>query len=49
VLGSDGALYGTASGGGDFEDGLVFKMNQDGTGFTILYEFSGDYARFPRA
>ncbi len=36
LLGSDGALYGTASAGGDFEAGTIFKLNSDGTGFTIL-------------
>ena len=36
LLGSDDALYGTASEGGDFEAGTVFKLNSDGTGFTLL-------------
>ncbi len=36
LLGSDDALYGTASAGGDFESGTIFKLNSDGTGFTIL-------------
>lgn len=36
LLGSDDALYGTASAGGDFEAGTVFKLNSDGTGFAIL-------------
>src|SRR5262249_28073968 len=33
--GTDGALYGTTS-GGFFNDGTVFKVNKDGTGFTTL-------------
>src|SRR5687768_15673136 len=32
--GADGALYGTASGGGDGY-GTVFKLNPDGSGFTV--------------
>jgi uncharacterized repeat protein (TIGR03803 family) len=36
LLGSDDALYGTATTGGDFEAGTIFKLNSDGTGFTVL-------------
>jgi uncharacterized repeat protein (TIGR03803 family) len=41
VQGSDGALYGTASGsgGGGYGNGTVFKLNTDGSGFTVLYTF----------
>ncbi len=41
VQGNDGALYGTASnGGGDgYGAGTVFKLNTDGSGFTVLYTF----------
>jgi uncharacterized repeat protein (TIGR03803 family) len=46
VLGSDGALYGTTGGGGlygpPFGDGTVFKLNTDGSGYTILYSFAGN-------
>jgi uncharacterized repeat protein (TIGR03803 family) len=34
--GADGALYGTAAFGGSFGDGTVFKLNPDGSGFTVL-------------
>jgi len=34
--GSDGALYGTASEGGSFEGGTLFKLNTDGINFTVL-------------
>jgi len=34
------ALYGTALLGGHFGDGTVFKLNTDGTGFTVLKHFT---------
>jgi len=34
-------LYGTTLFGGDGNRGTVFKMNTDGTGFTLLHEFAG--------
>ena len=37
--GSDGALYGTAEGGGINESGIVFMINKDGTGYTVLKYF----------
>ena len=39
VQGTDGALYGTTPGGGTLGYGTVFKLNQDGTGFTKLQDF----------
>ncbi len=38
IQGTDGNLYGTTSGGGQFRGGTVFKMTLDGT-FTSLYSF----------
>jgi uncharacterized repeat protein (TIGR03803 family) len=40
VLGSNGSLYGTTSGGGNSGIGTVFAVNTNGTGFTTLYSFS---------
>jgi uncharacterized repeat protein (TIGR03803 family) len=43
--GSDGALYGTAFGGGQNGAGTVFTLNKDGTGYAVLKnfgEFGGD-------
>jgi uncharacterized repeat protein (TIGR03803 family) len=46
---SGNALYGTASEGGSWERGTLFKLNTDGTGFTTLHSFTaasgsgGDY------
>ena len=37
---SDNTLYGTAIYGGSSEQGTVFKVNTDGTGFTTLHSFS---------
>jgi uncharacterized repeat protein (TIGR03803 family) len=37
----NGTLYGTTSGGGSSDDGTVFAMNSDGSGFTVLKNFTG--------
>jgi uncharacterized repeat protein (TIGR03803 family) len=37
--GSDGALYGTPTSGGNWNVGVVFKINEDGSGFTKLHDF----------
>lgn len=43
LLGRDGVLYGTAAGGkGTDSGGVVYRLRQDGTGFTVLHRFSGD-------
>jgi uncharacterized repeat protein (TIGR03803 family) len=39
VQGSDGALYGTTSYGGANNNGTIFKLNPDGTGYALLYSF----------
>ena len=38
--GSDGYLYGAASGGGSGNQGTIFKVRLDGAGFQTLYSFS---------
>jgi uncharacterized repeat protein (TIGR03803 family) len=38
---SGGTLYGTATGGGSSGDGVVFSVNPDGGGFSVLENFSG--------
>jgi len=39
----DGAtLYATTLAGGTYNQGTVFKINTDGTGFTVLHEFEGE-------
>jgi uncharacterized repeat protein (TIGR03803 family) len=39
--GSDGTLYGTAQYGGTNGYGTVFKLNKDGSGYQVLYSFTG--------
>lgn len=49
VEGPNGALYGTASEGGIYGQGSVFRINTDGTGLTNLYTFfagNGPYHPF---
>ena len=41
IEGSDGALYGTTDFGGYYAQGTVFKLQQDGSGFTVLHNFTG--------
>jgi len=38
--GSDGRLYGTASETSGYTGGALFRLNKDGTGFTVLHDFS---------
>ena len=38
---SGSTLYGTTGGGGLKNDGVVFSVHTDGTGFTLLHQFSG--------
>ncbi|MDE2485213.1 MAG: hypothetical protein KGL32_08240, partial [candidate division NC10 bacterium] len=41
LQGTDGALYGTTYNGGASSSGTVFKLNTDGSGFTLLHSFAG--------
>ena len=41
IEGSDGRLFGTTYSGGDSGRGTVFKLNKDGSGFTMLHSFTG--------
>ncbi len=38
---SGSTLYGMTAYGGDYGSGTVFKMETDGSGFTLLHEFAG--------
>jgi uncharacterized repeat protein (TIGR03803 family) len=39
ILGSDGALYGSTMLGGTRDEGTVFRLKSDGSGFRILHRF----------
>ena len=47
VQGSDGALYGVTSSGGSNNLGTYFKLNTDGTGYSLLHNFADDDAQYP--
>jgi uncharacterized repeat protein (TIGR03803 family) len=49
IQGTDGALYGTASQGGTFGFGTVFKMNPDGTGSIVIHNFDYSSGGYPNA
>lgn len=41
ISSSSAVIYGTASLGGDSGQGTIFSMNSDGTGYTVLHNFTG--------
>jgi uncharacterized repeat protein (TIGR03803 family) len=43
VQASDGFLYGTATKGGTYEAGVIFKIKPDGSEFSVLYQFAEEY------
>ena len=47
VQGPDGALYGTTEQGGSANRGQVFKVNPDGSCYTVLKDFSGSDGAYP--
>ncbi|MEO7991343.1 MAG: choice-of-anchor tandem repeat GloVer-containing protein [Chryseolinea sp.] len=40
IVGKDGKLYGVTNNGGSSNKGVIFKMNQDGSGYTKIFDFS---------
>ena len=46
IIISNNVLYGTSFFGGKANNGTVFKLNSDGTGYTNLYSFSSDFPGF---
>jgi uncharacterized repeat protein (TIGR03803 family) len=42
TAGSDGSLYGVTEYGGLADEGTIFKIAPDGTGYTVLYQFTDD-------
>ena len=51
VQASNGSLYGTTYAGGSQGEGTVFKLNTDGSGYAVLYNFgaSGADGQYPEA
>lgn len=47
VQGSDGFLYGTTSGGGSSNAGVIFKIKTNGTLFSVLYNFDTTHGSTP--
>jgi len=45
VRSSNGTLFGITSSGGEYDYGTVFRIEQDGTGYTVLRSFNGKYRR----
>src|SRR5882672_5875805 len=39
IQGSDGMLYGTTAQANGLANGTVFRMSQDGAGYTVLHRF----------
>ena len=42
IQGSDGPLYGTSRSGGPGGAGIVYKVQPDGSGFSILHGFDSN-------
>jgi uncharacterized repeat protein (TIGR03803 family) len=49
IVGLDGALYGTTQLGGAFEAGTVFRVQPDGSAYTVLHSFDGGDGNQPLA
>jgi uncharacterized repeat protein (TIGR03803 family) len=47
ILGTDGALYGMTSQGGSSNYGTVFRINLDGSGHTVLFNFNDSNGSYP--
>jgi uncharacterized repeat protein (TIGR03803 family) len=39
IIGADGLLYGTTSFGGAHDDGVIYRINKGGSGYTVLHDF----------
>jgi uncharacterized repeat protein (TIGR03803 family) len=48
--GTDGVLYGTTANGGADNEGTIFRINKDGSGYAIIWVFLGSFGGgFPLA
>ncbi len=41
IEGADGKLYGTTAAGGNHSAGVIYRMEKNGSNFTVLHHFSG--------
>jgi uncharacterized repeat protein (TIGR03803 family) len=41
MFGQDGYIYGTQYGGGQYNEGVVFRIAKNGSGYQVLYNFKG--------
>jgi uncharacterized repeat protein (TIGR03803 family) len=48
VEGVDGAIYGTAERGGTKDQGALFKLTKDGSGYEVLASFDETVGKYPR-
>lgn len=48
VEAADGAIYGTSERGGANDQGALFKLNKDGSGYTVLASFDESSGKYPR-
>jgi uncharacterized repeat protein (TIGR03803 family) len=46
--GADGAIYGTTERGGANDQGALFKLNKDGSGYSALASFDEGSGKYPR-
>ncbi len=47
LFASGSELYGTTHGNGAFDEGVVFKMNIDGSNYAVLHNFGGTDGAYP--
>jgi uncharacterized repeat protein (TIGR03803 family) len=45
---TDGALYGTTERGGTNDQGTLYRVNKDGSGYSVLANFGGAWGVYPR-
>ncbi|NOS93300.1 MAG: T9SS type A sorting domain-containing protein [Cyclobacteriaceae bacterium] len=47
IVGLDGYIYGTTSGGGSLGYGVIFRINSDGSNFNVIFNLGGNYGGNP--
>ncbi|MBK8706447.1 MAG: hypothetical protein IPN33_24695 [Saprospiraceae bacterium] len=49
TIGGDGFLYGTTRFGGSFGAGTIYRLQSDGSGYTVLHSFNNTNGAYPSA